>query len=81
MPMAIGFWSLLSVATKEVKAWLTSARAFSGSSLSVVVVKEMRWGSKKRDMLWSAGVLGEVSKSVRMQFDAIFAVWYGLVGT
>lgn len=51
-----------------------SGRAFSGSSVSVVVIKVIRRGRRERVMLWSADVLGDERRRERMQFEATLAV-------
>ena len=56
----------------------TSERAFSGSSVSVLVEKEMRRGRRQRAILWSAGAFWELRRRVRMQFAATFAVYQGI---
>jgi hypothetical protein len=47
--IATGFCGEERVETKEVRACETSARAFSGSS-DLEVLKEIRWGRRKRVM-------------------------------
>lgn len=71
--IATGFCGPESVDTKEVRACETSARAFSGSS-DVEVLNVRRRGRRYREIDWSAGVLGDWRRSVRMQFAATFAV-------
>lgn len=54
---------------------MTKERAFSGSSVSVLVTKAMSRGRRWRAILWSADVLGPWSRSVRMQPAATLAVY------
>jgi hypothetical protein len=63
------------VAVKAVRACATRERADSGSSVEVLVTKEIRRGRRSREMLWSAGVLGDWRRRVRMHPAATLAVW------
>lgn len=63
------------VGIKEVSAWPTRPRAFSGSSLSGRdVVKAMSRGSSVRTVCSSEDVRGTFRRRERMQFTAIEAV-------
>lgn len=59
MDIATAFCGFGRVVTNAVNACAINVRAFSGSSVSVLVTNVTSRGIKCRAMLWSAAVLGD----------------------